>query len=231
MSPGQRILVIEDDPSILLGLQMNLEADGFEVVTATDGDGGLEAARQQQWDLIILDIMLPGRNGYEIMCDLRSERIRTPILVLSARSSELDKVMGLDLGADDYVTKPFGVKELLARVRAMLRRFDGASEPTPWRFGSVEVDETTRTVTRDTAPVELTATEFSVLASLLRARGRILSREQIIQQVWGNEHYGTRRTVDNFVAQLRAKLEDDPAEPDHILTVRGVGYRLVTEPQ
>ncbi len=232
MSPGQRILVIEDDPSILLGVRMNLESDGFEVVTATDGETGLEAALQQRWDLIILDIMLPHRNGYEIMCALRSEHVRTPILVLSARSSELDKVMGLDLGADDYVTKPFGVKELLARVRAMLRRSASSErESARWRFGAVEVDESTRTVLRNGTPVELTATEFDVLATLLRANGRILSREQIIQQVWGSEHYGTRRTVDNFVAQLRSKLEADPTQPEHLLTLRGVGYRLTHEPE
>lgn len=220
-----RILVVEDDPSILLGLRMNLQREGYEVGLARDGEEGLARARGEQWDLILLDIMLPGLNGYELVCALRAERFRTPIVVLSARTAEVDKVMGLDLGADDYVTKPFSVVELLARVRAALRRAEQGGPP-PLTFGEVTVDTDTREVRRAGAPVELTATEFDVLLALLRARGRVLSREQLLDAVWDPSHEGTPRTVDNFVAQLRAKLERDPASPRYILTVRGVGYRL-----
>lgn len=225
-----RILVVEDDPSILLGLRMNLESEGYCVETAADGDQGFELARGGRWDLIILDVMLPKRNGYELLCQLRADRDRTPVLMLSARTADVDKVMGLDLGADDYVTKPFSVVELLARVRAALRRKREAGDPpetTVWRFGDVQADPETREVRKGGELVELTATEFDVLAALARVEGRILSRRQIMDAVWGPGHHGTERTVDNFVSQLRAKLEDDPGSPAHLVTVRGVGYRLV----
>jgi len=232
MTPGRaaRILVVEDDSSILLGLQMILRKEGYEVVIAEDGDTGLVAARGGDWDLIILDVMLPRRNGYEILSTLRQAEDPTPILMLSARTAEVDKVVGLDLGADDYITKPFSLGELLARVRAALRR--GQREAGGrWRFGSVEIDPATRQVRRDGRPVELTATEFDVLAALIGAQGRILTREQIMDAVWGVGYHGTRRTVDNFVAQLRSKLEIDPARPRHLITVRGVGYRLAVQAQ
>ena len=221
-----RVLVVEDDPSILLGLRMNLEKEGYEVGLAADGEVGLKRARDETWDLIVLDVMLPKLNGYELVCSLRAEHDHTPVLMLSARTGEVDKIMGLDVGADDYVTKPFGVGELLARVRAALRRGD-QPRVASWSFGNVEADPDTHEVRRAGARVELTATEFNVLAALLRAHGRILSREQIMDAVWDPAHEATSRTVDNFVAQLRAKLEDDPASPRHLLTVRGVGYRLV----
>lgn len=221
-----RILVVEDDASILLGLRLNLEREGYEVGLASDGEAGLQRARDEEWDLIILDIMLPKLNGYELLCALRAEHDRTPVLMLSARTGEADKIMGLDVGADDYVTKPFAVGELLARVRANLRR---AARPVAatWRFGPVTVDPDTREVTRHGNSVELTATEFKVLAVLARAHGRVLSRQQIMDAVWDPGHDATARTVDNFIAQLRAKLEDDPGAPRHILTVRGAGYRLL----
>jgi DNA-binding response OmpR family regulator len=222
---GARILVIEDDPSILLGLHLNLEKDGYRVEVAEDGENGLALARGGGWDLIILDVMLPRMNGYEILSSLRRSGDTTPVLMLTARSAEVDKVVGLDLGADDYVTKPFSLSELMARVRAALRR--GAAHEVPLlRLGEIEVDVASRTVSRRSEEVDLTATEFDVLLVLIRARGRILSREQIIEAVWGPAHHGTRRTVDNFVAQLRAKLEEDPAAPRHLITVRGVGYRI-----
>ena len=220
-----RILVVEDDPSILLGVRMNLEREGYEVGTATDGEAGLSRARAGRWDLIVLDVMLPRLNGYELLCTLRAEHDDTPVLMLSARTAEVDKIMGLDLGADDYVTKPFSVGELMARVRVALRRGEPQAQEC-WRFGNVEVDPSTREVRQAGAAVELTATEFNVLAALLRARGRVLSREQILEAVWDPAHDATLRTVDNFVAQLRAKLERDPSAPRHLLTVRGAGYRL-----
>lgn len=224
MSVGTRILVVEDDSSIALGLRMALERHGYEVALSDDGVQGLERASSEPWDLIILDVMLPRLNGYEFLGAMRTQQMTTPVLMLSARTSEVDKVMGLDLGAEDYITKPFGVPELLARVRAALRR--RKPRPTMWRFGGVVVDATTREVTKDGERVQLTATEFDVLAVLVRADGGILTRAQIFEAVWGASHHGTHRTVDNFIAQLRAKLEDDPRAPDHLLTARGVGYRL-----
>ncbi len=221
-----RILVVEDDHSILLGLRMSFEREGYVVGVAEDGEVGLRRARGEEWDLIVLDVMMPKLNGYELVCALRAEHDRTPVLVLSARAADVDKIMGLNLGADDYVTKPFSVGELLARIRALLRRRDQPGEPL-WSFGDVEVDPATREVRRAGSPVALTAMEFGVLAALLRASPRVLSREQIMDAVWGPLHHGTARSVDNFIGQLRAKLEGDPAAPRHLLTVRGAGYRVV----
>jgi DNA-binding response OmpR family regulator len=219
-----RVLVVEDDSSISLGLRMNLEAEGYEVTLAQDGESGLALAREG-WDLIVLDVMLPRVNGFEIVRALRAEANRTPILLLSARGAEVDKVTGLGLGADDYVTKPFGLAELLARVRVALRR-SGVHGDEEWRFGEIAVHVGQREVTCAGTAVELTAKEFDVLATLVRAHGRVLTREQILDAVWGANHHGTPRTVDNFIAQLRTKLEEDPAAPRHLLTVRGVGYRF-----
>jgi DNA-binding response OmpR family regulator len=223
----KRLLLVEDDPSIVIGLRMNLEREGYEVELAEDGQLGLQRARSGQFDLMILDIMLPKLNGYEVLDELRKQGDTTPVLLLSARSAEMDKVMGLDLGADDYIPKPFSVAELLARVRAALRR--GAKQgpvAVQWHMGDVEVDPERHTVRKAARDVELTAKEFEVLQLLKAARGRVLSRQVIFDHVWGDSHHGTLRTIDNFVSQLRSKLEDDPADPRHLLTVRGVGYRL-----
>ncbi len=224
---GKTVLVVEDDPSIAMGLEMNLEAEGHRVLLAADGERGLELARGGGIDLLILDVMLPKLNGFEVLKTLRGERATMPIIMLSARGAEMDKVMGLELGAEDYVTKPFSLAELLARVKAALRR-DAIGRPSAGRFsfGEIEVDPATREVRRGGQLVDLTATEFDVLACLLEAQGRVLTREQIQTKVWGPLHHGTQRTIDNFVLQLRAKLED-PGEPQHLMTVRGVGYRLV----
>jgi DNA-binding response OmpR family regulator len=227
MSNGKRILLIEDDPSIVIGLRMNLEREGYVVELAEDGERGLLRAKSGEFDLLILDVMLPKLNGYEVLDALRKQQVGTPVLMLSARSAEMDKVMGLDYGADDYVPKPFSVAELLARVRAALRR--GASQQRAeeaWQMGDVEVDPERHTVRKSALDVELTAKEFEVLQLLKNARGRVLSRQMIFDHVWGDSHHGTLRTIDNFVSQLRSKLEDDPAQPRHLLTVRGVGYRL-----
>lgn len=223
------ILVIEDDPSITMGLELNLRDEGFKVILAHDGEEGLAKARQEDIDLLILDVMLPRLNGFEVLRVLRGEGSEIPVLMLSARGAEMDKVMGLELGAEDYVTKPFGLAELLARVRAILRR-DGkgkASRKAIFRSGVLEINSDTRQVLRDGKEVELTATEFDVLRCLVEAKGRVLSREQIQAHVWGPDHHGTTRTVDNFLLQLRSKLEVDPGEPKHLVTVRGVGYRFV----
>ena len=223
------ILVIEDDPSITMGLELNLAAEGYRVILAHDGEEGLAKARAEEIDLLILDVMLPRLNGFEVLRVLRAEGSEIPVLMLSARGAEMDKVMGLELGAEDYVTKPFGLAELLARVRAILRR-EGkgrTSRGAVIRSGVLEINADTRQVVRDGKQVELTATEFDVLLCLVEAKGRVLSREQIQANVWGPDHHGTTRTVDNFLLQLRAKLEVDPGEPKHLVTVRGVGYRFV----
>lgn len=228
----RRLLVVEDDPSISLGLSMNLEAEGYEVRVADDGDQGLIAAQEGGYNLIILDVMLPKLNGLEILRALRSAGDTVPIIILSARGAEMDKVIGLELGAEDYITKPFGLAELLARVKAVLRRNAmlqsevESQVPSTVTVGEVEIRHASRQVFRNGQPVVLTATEFDVLWCLVRGQGKVLSRDEIKSYVWGPAHHGTVRTIDNFILQLRNKLEVDPQEPEHILTVRGVGYRF-----
>jgi DNA-binding response OmpR family regulator len=225
----RRVLVIEDDPSIELGLRINLEAEGYDVVSAEDGEKGLSLLRQLLPDLVILDVMLPKLNGFQVLQMVRREGLTMPIIVLSARTGEMEKVTGLELGAEDYVAKPFSLAELLARVRAALRRGPRAAEGPPravHAFGDVRVDVAARTVTRAGAAVEITATELDVLLCLIEARGVALSRDAIFSRVWGPNHHGTPRTIDNFIQQLRAKLEADPQRPRHLLTVRGIGYRF-----
>lgn len=226
----KRVLVVEDDASISMGLEMNLSAEGYEVLIANDGEAGLQVARSGI-DLVILDVMLPGMNGLEVVKSLRVEGNAVPVIMLSARGAEMDKVMGLELGAEDYITKPFSLAELLARVKAVLRRdaiARGGPATSAVRVGSLEIDGATREVRRDGETVELTATEFDVLVTLVHAQGKVLSREQIQAKVWGPSHHGTPRTIDNFILQLRTKLELDPTDPRHIVTVRGVGYRFVS---
>ncbi len=221
-------MVVEDDPSIAMGLELNLVAEGYDVEVAHDGKDGLERARKPI-DLVILDVMLPGLNGLELVKILRGEGHAVPVIMLSARGAEMDKVMGLELGAEDYITKPFSLAELLARVKAVLRR-DAIARAQPAkaiRAGGLAVDAETREVRRDGLLVELTATEFDILFQLVQAGGKVLTREQIQSRVWGPSHHGTPRTIDNFVLQLRTKLETDPANPAHLITVRGVGYRFV----
>jgi two-component system, OmpR family, alkaline phosphatase synthesis response regulator PhoP len=223
-----KILIVEDDESITLGLQMNLEAEGYSVSVANDGEDGLARAGQEAFDLLVLDVMLPRMNGFELVRALRSRGETLPVIMLSARGEEMDKVMGLELGAEDYITKPFGLAELLARVKAVLRR-DGIVRrrgEQPIRAADLEVNPRSREVRRDGALVELTATEFDVLWCLIEAQDRALTREEVLLRVWGPGHHVTLRTIDNFVLQLRAKLEADPTEPRHLVTVRGVGYRF-----
>ncbi len=223
---GKRVLVVEDDSSIAIGLRINLEAEGYVVHVAEDGEKGLDLARSIDPHLIVLDVMLPKLNGFEVLQTLRAEGKRVPIIVLSARTAEMDKVTGLELGAEDYVAKPFSLAELLARIRSTLRRAQQLSPPSLITFADVEIDTSARSVKRAGVLVEMTATEFDVLMCLVNAKGRALSREAIFRQVWGPNHHGTPRTIDNFMQQLRAKLEIDQKEPRHFLTVRGVGYRF-----
>jgi DNA-binding response OmpR family regulator len=224
-----RILVIEDNHDLAFGLRNNLEIEGYDVDVAADGPAGLARAREARPDLIVLDLMLPGMDGYRVLRSLREDGLTAPVLILTARGEEADKVRGFRLGADDYVTKPFGLLELMARVEALLRRSGaeprGSAAP-PARFGEVEIDVATRTVRRAGQPVALTPMEFDLLVALARRRGALASRVELLKEVWGHSSAVLTRTVDTHIAELRRKLERDPSAPRHILTVRKVGYRL-----
>lgn len=226
----ESILVVEDDPSITRGLVQNLKFEGFSVQSAADGELGLDMAVRKVPDLILLDVMLPRMNGFEVLRELRRLDIEVPVIMLTAKGEEIDKVRGLDLGADDYLTKPFGLSELLARIRAVLRRrrrFDKTIETV--RFGDVEVDFKSRKVEAKGKPVSMTTRELDLLKLFLTREGEALDRQEIVSRVWGYDYEGTDRTLDNFVSRLRHKLESDPTHPRHFLTVRGVGYRFVRE--
>jgi len=223
-----RVLVVEDEAAILQGLRDNLEFEGHEVLTAADGVAGLEQIRQHDPHLIVLDLMLPRLSGYELCRKLRAEGVNTPILMLTARGEEADRVLGLDLGADDYVTKPFSVRELMARIRALLRRTGTSGElPNVLAFDDVRVDFTRYEVTRGGQKVDLTRKEFGLLRLLAAKEGVVVTRDELLEKVWGYDATPTTRTVDNHLAALRAKLERDAGEPRHLLTVHGVGYKLV----
>jgi DNA-binding response OmpR family regulator len=219
-----RILVVEDDLSILAGLSLNLRYEGYEVLQAQDGRKGLALALEGEPDLLVLDVMLPELNGYEVVAELRKRGSLLPVIMLSAKGMEHEKIIGLDHGADDYMVKPFGLKELLARIKAHLRRHAPDSQAA--KFGDVVVEMRSRKVTRGGREVELTAQELRLLAYFVTHEGRTFSREELLSGAWGMDYGGTARTVDNFVRQLRQKLELKPEEPCHFLTVRGLGYRF-----
>ena len=224
----KRILVIEDEPAILRGLADSFRFESYEVVTAGDGETGYQLAKKENPDLIVLDLMLPRLSGYEVCQRLRKEGMNTPILMLTARSEEADRVLGLDLGADDYVAKPFAVRELMARVRALLRRAKpSAAAIDRLEFDDVVVDFLTYEATKAGQRLEMARKEFQILRALASRAGQVVTREELLNQVWGYEVYPTTRTVDTHVGQLRAKLERNPAEPRRLLTVHGVGYRWV----
>jgi len=220
-----RILVAEDEPDIALGLQLDLRDEGYEVEVAGNGDEAGRRAREPGWDLILLDVMLPGKDGLEVCRDLRRARIRTPVLMLTAKAQEAEKVMGLDMGADDYVTKPFSPRALRARIRALLRRAAPEAEPVH-RFGDCEVDFDRAELRRAGGRTDLTAIELKMIQMFLRNQGRVLTREQVIDEVWGRDVAITDRVVDTHVVKLRRKSEPDPAEPRHVVSVRGIGYRF-----
>ena len=227
-----KVLVIEDDSHIRLGLEEVLKSDGFEVASCSRGDEALDATARHQPDLIILDIMLPGLSGYDVCRELRSRQVPTPILMLTAKSQELDKVVGLDLGADDYVTKPFGVRELLARIHALLRRSPSAPasappDSEPFTIGNASVNPRTFEVTRGKTTERLTARELKLLQLFHTHAGEVMSRDALLTQVWGYHYYGTTRTLDQVIVQLRKKLGDNTGAPQHLLTIHGVGYKLV----
>ena len=223
-----RILIIEDEPDLLRGLELNLKAEGYTVLTAVRGDSGLEQALRERPELVLLDVMLPGMNGLDVCRELRGRGFEAPIIMLTARAEELDRVLGLEIGADDYVTKPFGLRELLARIRVRLRRHAPADNgDSKLRFGEIEVDFDRHEATRRDKRVELTGKEFEVLKFLARHRGEIVTRDRLLDEVWGYETYPTTRTVDNHILRLRQKLEEDPANPRYILSVYGEGYKFV----
>jgi DNA-binding response OmpR family regulator len=221
------VLVIEDDNAIRLGLRKSLTFDGFRVLDAADGEAGLELAFSSRPDLIVLDLMLPKLNGFEVCRTIRKHDRTTPILILSAKDQEMDKLVGFDQGADDYITKPFSVRELVARIKAALRRSQPEeAAPAVYEFGRIRVDVPGQTLMVDDVEVEVSNREFRLLCYLIDNRGRVLSRDQILNKVWGYDYEGTARTIDNFINKLRTKIEISPTEPTLIQTVRGVGYKF-----
>ncbi len=222
----QRILVVDDEPAILELVSYNLNREGFEVVTVTDGQAAAQKALDEPFDLIVLDVMLPGISGLDVCRTIRQAK-DVPIIMLTARKDEVDRVLGLELGADDYVTKPFSPRELVARVKAILRRSAKGRDPDDeLRFPGLTINLERRTVTLDGNPVNLTFTEFELLTILARHPGRAFSRDELLVRVWGEDFYGDSRTVDVHVRHLREKLKEDPSSPRFIETVRGVGYRF-----
>ncbi|MGE5235094.1 MAG: response regulator transcription factor [Acidobacteriota bacterium] len=223
-----RVLVVEDEPSLALTLADRLRAEGYRVETRVDGESALEAAASDTFDLVILDVMLPGIDGFEVCRALRRSSEGLPILMLTARTQILDKVVGLKLGADDYLTKPFEMAELLARVEALLRRArpSGSSAPGAYHFGDVRVDFRRAEVTREGQPVALSAMEYKLLRCFIVHRGEVLSRDQLLDEVWGHEATPFSRTVDVHVASLRQKVEPSPSRPRYVVTVHGLGYRF-----
>lgn len=229
------ILVVEDDPHILLGLEEVLRGDGFEVSVCARGDQAVASAIKLRPALIVLDVMLPGKSGYDVCKELRAQKFTTPILMLTAKGQEIDKVVGLDLGADDYVTKPFGVRELLARIHALLRRanhgngngnVETKAESATFKIGNATIDPKTFQVQRGKTAEELTARELKLLQIFHAHPGEVLSRDRLLNEVWGINYYGTTRTLDQVIVQLRRKLGDNGDSPRHLLTVHGVGYKL-----
>ena len=220
-----RILIVEDEPDIALGLEDDLKVEGHQVETVRDGETASQRGREQGWDLILLDVMLPRKDGFDVCRELRRAGVRTPIILLTAKTHEAEKVLGLDLGADDYVTKPFSPRELRARIKAVLRRVEEQAAEV-YRFGDVEVDFSRGEVRRAGSPVETTPLEFKLLSVFIRRRGRVLSREQLLDQAWGGETFVTDRAVDSHIVNLRRKIEPEPARPHYLLSVRGQGYRF-----
>ncbi|MBI1842105.1 MAG: response regulator transcription factor [Verrucomicrobia bacterium] len=224
------ILIIEDDAHIALGLEEILKTEGFQTATCRRGDEAPSAVKKHQPELIILDVMLPGLSGFDVCKQLRAKQLTTPILMLTAKGQEMDKVIGLEIGADDYVTKPFGVRELLARIHALLRRTPGAPQAAatsePFRIGEATIDPQRFQLKRGRAISDLTARELKLLQIFHAHRGEVLSRDRLLNEVWGVKYYGTTRTLDQVIVQLRRKLGDTAASPRHLVTVHAVGYKL-----
>lgn len=224
----KRILVIEDDPAISKGLSDALHDEHYEVVTEEDGEKGFKFSQNENIALIILDLMLPSKNGIEICTDLRKKGISTPILMLTSKKEEMDKVLGLEVGADDYLTKPFSVRELLARVKALLRRKQELiKDIEEYSFCSVHIDFKKQIALKKNKPIELSTTEFKILKYFIEHEGEVVSRDHLLDKVWGYDVFPTSRTVDNYILSIRKQIEDNPSEPKHLLTVPKAGYKFV----
>lgn len=221
-----RVLVVEDEPALAFSLKLDLETEGYQVETAGDGESAVRRAREGEFDLILLDVMLPRKDGFEVARELRRAGVATYIIMLTAKAQEAEKVMGLEIGADDYITKPFSPRELRARIKAVLRRSDKQENLRVYRFGDVEVDFARHEVRRSGSPVDLTSLEFRLLGAFCRNRGRALTREQVLDLAWGHAVAVSERVVDNHVVRLRKAIEPDPANPQYLVSVRGVGYRF-----
>jgi DNA-binding response OmpR family regulator len=225
----ETILIIEDDISILRGLKDNLEYEGYTVITETNGTRGLELALEKKIDLILLDIMLPGMNGYEICRKIKKEKAELPIIMITARGAEMDKVSGLDIGADDYVTKPFSIPELMARIRAIFRRTsDVFNISDEYCFGNVKLDFKKYLAFRNNKEIKLSSKEFAIMEYFIKHEGKVVHRHELLDEVWGYSAMPDTRTVDNFILDLRKKLEENPSKPKHIVGVRGIGYRFTS---
>jgi DNA-binding response OmpR family regulator len=220
-----RILIVEDEPDIALGLEDDLTVEGHQVEVVRDGETAVRRGREAGWDLILLDVMLPRKDGFEVCRALRHAGVQTPVILLTARTQEAEKILGLELGADDYVTKPFSPRELRARIKAVLRRFSPPTQRT-FRFGDVEVDFARAEVRRDGMTVEMTPIEFKLLCAFIQRRGCVLSREQLLEAAWDRDIHVTDRAVDAHIVNLRRKIESHPADPRFLLSVRGLGYRF-----
>ena len=224
----KRILIVEDDPAILLGLKESLHEEHFEVLTASDGEEGYQKGKKENVDLIILDLMLPTKNGIEICKHLRQCGISIPILMLTSKKEEMDKVLGLEIGADDYVTKPFSIRELMARIKALLRRnTEMKKEIEEYSFDNVTLDFKKQEAYMDNKSIDLSSTEYSLLKYFIQFEGEVVTRHQLLDDVWGYDNFPTTRTVDNFILNIRKKIEDDPSHPKHLLTIHKAGYKFV----
>lgn len=224
---NHKLLIIEDDLNILIGLEDNLKAEGYEVITSATGDEGLNMAIDNDFDLLLLDIMLPGINGFEICKKLRNIKPKLPIMMITARSSEMDKIAGLDYGADDYITKPFSISILLARIRALLRRsYDEAKELTEISFGDIHFNFKTMLATKAGEPIKFTRKEYAIMHYFVQHEGEVVHRHDLLNEVWGYNKLPTTRTVDNFILDIRKKIEPVPSKPIYITSISGVGYRF-----
>ena len=221
-----KILIVEDEPGIAFGLESDLQTEGYQVAVIGDGAQAVLRARSEPFDLILLDIMLPNKDGFEVCRELRRGGLKTPIILLTAKTQEAEKILGLDVGADDYVTKPFSLRELRARIRAILRRAAPEAGEEVYRFGNCELDLVRFELRRQGQRVETTTTELKLLAAFVRHRGRVLARDSLLDEVWGSGVYVTDRVVDNHIVSLRKKIEDDPSAPRYLISVRGIGYRF-----
>jgi DNA-binding response OmpR family regulator len=222
----KKILIVEDEEAMQLGLGNNLKYDGYEVDFASDGDEGLNKIRDNKYNLIILDVMLPKLSGFDVCKIVRSEGIKTSIIMLTAKNEEIDKVLGLEIGADDYITKPFSLREFLARVRAVLRRGDDDSGDQI-KIGKINVNFNSYNATENDQSISLSSKEFDILHYLWNNKNKTVSRDELLSNIWGEDVYSTSRTIDNFILKLRQKIEDNPNEPKKIITIHGIGYKLL----